>query len=187
MDHIFAISPSSTLLKGQKTNEGTRDVVYLVMELIMDPICGLVAKSSGPALTWNSHEERIIDELAGAIWRTIYLKRVEVPEDIVVSFAEYVRREQQSLQDIPSAAIMEGRIEWGRPPAWKKDKNTLSEGNYRALMDLVFDNCCYCRGQATNCKERANGRARLMARSLFSRRQKVLLERQDSRVALGIA
>lgn len=95
LDHVLSLPPTAPLVN-PSGSEDEKDVVY------------------------HSYEERILDELAGALWRGVYLRREDVPEDHVLALAEYVRREQLSLLDLSQQAIFEGRILWGKPPAWKK-------------------------------------------------------------------
>ena len=71
------------------------------------------------AITRATEEERV-DEIAGSLWRMLYLKREDIEPEHVLELAHYLRSEQISLFNISSQAIMEGRFVWSRPALWKK-------------------------------------------------------------------
>lgn len=65
-------------------------------------------------------EDKILDEIGGVLWRSIYLRKEDIAVSHVLELAKYVRREQLSLLELPREAIFEGRIKWGKVPAWNK-------------------------------------------------------------------
>lgn len=95
------------------------------------------AEGSSPAapsteVTFQHHEDRVLDELAGALWRGVYAKNESVPEETVLTLAEYVLREQSSLFELSTDAVMEGRVQWGRPPAWKRHTSSKASPSVEA-------------------------------------------------------
>jgi cytochrome b pre-mRNA-processing protein 3 len=67
-------------------------------------------------------EDKLVDDIAGVLWRLAYLRRDDIEIDHVLEFARYIRAEQQSLMTISKAAIFEARIQWG-PLPWKADSS----------------------------------------------------------------
>ena len=65
-------------------------------------------------------EDKLVDDIAGVLWRLAYLRRDDIEIGHVLEFARYIRVEQQSLMTISKAAIFEARIRWG-PLPWKAD------------------------------------------------------------------
>lgn len=39
-----------------------------------------------------SHEDRIIQEIAGTLWRGVYLKTENIGDEVLIALAHYVRR-----------------------------------------------------------------------------------------------
>lgn len=69
------------------------------------------------AITRNTEEE-VIDEIAGTLWRMLYLKREDIDPADVIDLATYIRKEQISLFNISNEAILDGRINFEDPPFW---------------------------------------------------------------------
>ena len=91
------------------------------------------------ALNITEDSEKRKDDLAGALYRYVYLRseNSDLDEAHVLLLADYVEQELKSLYDIPFDAIREGRIRWGNLPKWKPigssnsqsgKKGTLKEG-----------------------------------------------------------
>lgn len=59
---------------------------------------------------FKNTEEAVVDSLAGALWRGVYLRREDIDEDIVLSLARYVRSEQDRLSEMSSDVFFEGRF-----------------------------------------------------------------------------
>jgi hypothetical protein len=62
------------------------------------------------AQSFKNTEEAVLDSLAGALWRGLYLRREEIDEAVVLSVARYVRSEQDRLLSLPAEAFFEGRF-----------------------------------------------------------------------------
>jgi hypothetical protein len=68
------------------------------------------ALSTLQARTFKNTEEAVVDSLAGALWRGLYLRREDIDEAVVLSMARYVRSEQDRLLTLPAEAFFEGRF-----------------------------------------------------------------------------
>jgi cytochrome b pre-mRNA-processing protein 3 len=68
------------------------------------------------AMTKAPNETEVIEQIGGVVWRMAYLRRDEIDPELVMKFANYIRKEQLSLLEIPTKAIFEGRIKWGPLP-----------------------------------------------------------------------
>jgi hypothetical protein len=90
---------------------------------------------------YSSLEDKVLDHLAGALWRGVYLRNEAIDEELVLQFARYLRREQLSLLDMSKEAIMEGRISWGAPPSWKRvasaDGKEMDEKTKEKLLQII--------------------------------------------------
>ena len=71
------------------------------------------------AISRPTEDERI-DEIAGTLWRMLYLKREDINSDHVIELAQYIRGEQVSLFNISKNALLEGRIAWEQNKLWGK-------------------------------------------------------------------
>jgi len=71
------------------------------------------------AISRPTEDERI-DEIAGTLWRMLYLKREDINSDHVIELARYIRGEQVSLFNISKKALLEGRIAWEQNKLWGK-------------------------------------------------------------------
>jgi cytochrome b pre-mRNA-processing protein 3 len=64
------------------------------------------------AMTMPSEDEKL-EEVAGSLWRGVYQRNNEIEPDHVLELAEYVKAEAASIMELPSEAVLEGRIEFG--------------------------------------------------------------------------
>jgi hypothetical protein len=71
------------------------------------------------AMTKKDEEEKV-DALAGAIWRNVFQSMDGIGEEHVIGMSRHIYAELQSVLDIPSEAVMEGRLEFADPPTWVK-------------------------------------------------------------------
>ena len=63
-------------------------------------------------MTLPSEDEKL-EEIAGVVWRSAFLRNDDIHPDHVIEMASHIKQEHYSLLEIPSEAIMEGRIEFG--------------------------------------------------------------------------
>ncbi len=64
------------------------------------------------AMTMASDDEKV-EEIAGALWRGVYQRNNDIEPDHVLEMANYIRLEAASVQELPSDAILEGRVAFG--------------------------------------------------------------------------
>jgi hypothetical protein len=57
-------------------------------------------------------EEAFRDKIGGIIWRNLFMKKAEIPEDHVIKIANYVIHELDSLLNMPSDIIFQGMFEF---------------------------------------------------------------------------
>lgn len=62
------------------------------------------------AQLFKNTEEAVVDSLAGALWRGLYLRREDIDEEIVLSLARYVRSEQDRMMSLPADVFFDGRF-----------------------------------------------------------------------------
>ena len=87
-------------------------------------------------MTLPSEDEKL-EEIAGVVWRSVFLRNNDIAPDHVLELAEHIKSEHYSLLDIPSEAVMEGRIEfgslkdlWGGSKGEGGSKKTMKGGRY---------------------------------------------------------
>lgn len=85
-------------------------------------------------MTLQSNDERL-EEIAGVMWRSAYLRNNDIMPDHVLELANHVIDEHTSFMDIPSQAIVEGRVEFkGISHLWGGEtKKALKD---RAVLDV---------------------------------------------------
>lgn len=64
------------------------------------------------AMTMASEDEKV-EEIAGALWRGVFLRNNDIEPDHVLEMANHVRSEAASVLELPSDAIFEGRVAFG--------------------------------------------------------------------------
>ena len=78
-------------------------------------------------MTLPSEDEKL-EEIAGVMWRSAYLRNNDIMPDHVIEMASHVQKEHYSLLDIPSKAVMEGRVEFGDVKhLWGNDKTSAKK------------------------------------------------------------
>ena len=63
-------------------------------------------------MTLPSEDEKL-EEIAGVVWRSAFMRNNDINPDHVIEMAKHIQTEHYSLLEIPSEAVMEGRIEFG--------------------------------------------------------------------------
>jgi cytochrome b pre-mRNA-processing protein 3 len=64
------------------------------------------------AMTMPSEDEKL-EEIAGTLWRSCWLRNNDIEPDHVIEMAQYVKDESDSIMNLSSEAVLEGRIEFG--------------------------------------------------------------------------
>lgn len=72
----------------------------------------------GEVKVYSSLEQKVESLVTRSITRTIYNDDKSIPPEFPRSIAKYLGRELDSLFNVPSLAIIEGRIKWGPMPAF---------------------------------------------------------------------
>ena len=63
-------------------------------------------------MTLPSEDEKV-EEMAGVMWRSAFNRNNDIMPNHVLEMASHVQKEHYSLLEIPSKAVMEGRVEFG--------------------------------------------------------------------------
>ena len=61
-------------------------------------------------------KDELENEFSGVLWRTIFDKYDEIDEKLVEDMANYFINEYYSLLNLPIEAVLEGRIQFDKPP-----------------------------------------------------------------------
>lgn len=73
-------------------------------------------------------EDEKLEEIAGVMWRHAFLRNNDVMPEHVLEMASHVKKEHYSLLDIPSKAVMEGRVEFGNVKhLWGDDRSASAK------------------------------------------------------------
>ncbi len=129
LDHIL---DRSLKLKGDTDNSNKMKVKGGTTTTSTPPSSSTLSSD----LVEADEEEQILDDIGGALWRLLYLKREDLDLEHIMELVKYVRREQLSLLQLDREAIFEGRILWGDLPRWKKVKHnstTSSSVNHEQI------------------------------------------------------
>ena len=78
-------------------------------------------------MTLPSEDEKL-EEMAGVMWRSAFLRNNDIMPDHVLEMASHVKKEHNSLLEVPSKAVMEGRVEFGSvKDLWGGEKSMPSK------------------------------------------------------------
>jgi hypothetical protein len=78
-------------------------------------------------MLFKNTEEAVLDSIAGAVWRGLYLRDENVDEGLVMAVARYIRSQQLALQDqtlLSFETMKEGNFMFGDPAKYFKERNS---------------------------------------------------------------
>lgn len=112
LDHIMSIAAANSKLLTDSTGGESKTLEKRKFE------GGEVDDRPDPK-NLEEVEAQLLDDIGGVLWRFAFLRKEEIQADHVMLFAQYLRKEQQSLQNLPQEAVLQGLFKWGALPAWK--------------------------------------------------------------------